>query len=214
MDRSIAERKRSRSRNPRRAQDSLSGQLAKGALLGAAGKVFARQGFAATTVEDILEEAGIARRTFYKHFANKEDVLAAIYEVATRDLLAQMRSAASSGTTPVDAIRRGLDVYLDHHAATGRLVGVLQRQAIRDDSPLAPQRQRFRDELVTLLDDAVRATTGERNDRMLYAALISALEGTSLEILSQGAGPTEVARVKRVMHLLLDRALLLDGRPR
>jgi AcrR family transcriptional regulator len=192
----------------------LSAQLAKGGLLGAAGKVFARQGFAATTVEDILEEAGIARRTFYKHFANKEDVLAAIYEVATRDLLAQMRSAGSSGTTPVDAIRRGLDVYLDHHAANGRLVGVLVRQAIRDDSPLAPQRQRFRDELVTLLDDAVRATTGERNDRMLYAALISALEGTSLEILSQGAGPTEVARVKRVMHLLLDRALLLDGRPR
>ena len=33
------------------------------------------------------EWPGIARRTFYKHYGSKEDVLAAVYELATTELL-------------------------------------------------------------------------------------------------------------------------------
>jgi hypothetical protein len=60
---------------------------------------------------------------------------------------------------------------------------------------------------VQLLDVAVRAATGEGYDPFLYAALISAVEGTSLDLLSGECGPDEVARAKKVLHLILDRVI-------
>jgi len=194
----------------RKAQSSLLARLAGSGILHAAIEVFSRQGFAATSVEDILKAAGVARRTFYKHFGNKEEVLAAIYELATGELLAAIRGDGATGGDPLDAVERALDTYLDYHIANARLVRVLVQQAIRSDSALHAFRQQFRQNLIELLDAAVRTSTGEHNDPMLYAALVSALEGISLDLLSSEAGPREVARAKKVMHLLLERTLIAD----
>jgi AcrR family transcriptional regulator len=187
----------------------LTTRLPRGAILGGAVSAFARLGFAATRVEDILEAAGISRRTFYKYFSSKEDVLAAVYELATSEILRAMRSfpSASSPAERLRAIRQGLDIYLDYHVENAQLVRVLVEQAIRSDSPLFPARQRFRAELTQLLDDAVRASTGEAHDPMLYAALISALEGVSLDMLATGVTPEAAGRAKCVMNVILTRVL-------
>jgi AcrR family transcriptional regulator len=182
-------------------------QLATAGILRAAIDVFSRHGFAATRVEDILEAANVARRTFYKHFSNKEDVLAAVYRLATNELTEAMRGAAGGDGDPLDAVYLAVDAYLDYHVANSRLVAVLVQQAVRTDSLLFAYRQRFREDLVQLLDVAVRAATGERHDPFFYAALISAVEGTSLDLLSGKCGPDEVARAKRVLHLILDRVI-------
>lgn len=189
----------------------LEERLAQAPILLAAIEVFGRLGFDATRVEDLLEAAGIARRTFYKHFGNKEEVLASIYELATSELLATIGAALGSGGDPLVAIVRALDGYLDYHVANPRLVAVLVQQAIRFDSPLAPLRQRFRDRLVVLLDEAVRAGAGPRHDPLLYAALISALEGLSLELVATRPGALEIGRAKRVMRQLVERALALPA---
>ena len=177
------------------------------AIVAAAVETFAKNGFAATRVEDILQAAGVARRTFYKHFRGKEEVLSAIYDLATGELLKMMQGAAFDGSDPLNMVRHGLDLYLDYHVANAPLVRVLVEQAIRSDSPLAGARRRFRADLVLLLDGAVRASTGETNDPMLYAALISALEGLSMDLLTSGANAHEVARAKDVLHLMLARVL-------
>ncbi len=189
---------------------SLRSRLDSAGIVGAAATVFARLGFAATRVEDILAAAGIARRTFYKSFSGKEDVLAAVYQLAIQELLGAMTVAAGRGSDPFAVIREGLDVYLDYHAVNARLLRVLVEQAIRSDSPIFPARKRFRAELARLLDDAVRAKTGKKHDPLLYAALLSALEGLSLELLAGSEAEVDekaVARAKKVMHLLVERAL-------
>lgn len=187
---------------------ALATRIAQGSIVAASASVFSRLGVAAARVEDILEAAGIARRTFYKYFTGKEDVLAALYEVATDELLKAIVSGASAKGDTLDAVRGALDVYLDYHVENAALLRVLVEQAIRSDSPLAPGRQRFRKELYRILDEAVRARTGEVHDPMLYAALVSALEGVSLELLSAGATTDDVVRAKRVVHLVMDRVLL------
>jgi AcrR family transcriptional regulator len=45
-------------------------------ILAAAQRLFAAQGFAATTTRDIAREAGIATGTLFNYFATKEDILA------------------------------------------------------------------------------------------------------------------------------------------
>jgi AcrR family transcriptional regulator len=189
---------------------TLRSKLASAGIVAAAASVFARLGFAATRVEDILEAAGVARRTFYKAFSSKEDVLAAVYQLAIQELLGEMAKAAGTGADPLDVIRKGLDVYLEYHAVNARLLRVLVEQAIRSDSPIFPARKRFRDRLVRMLDGAVRASTGEKHDPLLYAALLSALEGISLELLSGHVDDRAVARAKKVMHVLVERVLLVE----
>jgi len=64
-------------------------------LLAAARECFARKGFNSTTVEDIVESAGVARGTFYIYFANKEAIFKDIYELMQRELFAQVSSPHS-----------------------------------------------------------------------------------------------------------------------
>ncbi len=189
-------------------RSALSLRLAEGGILHAAIDVFAQHGFTATRVEDILAAAGVARRTFYKYFRSKEEVLAAIYELATSELIDVIQSAGSEAPgDPLDAIRDGLDAYLDYHVANARLLRVLVQQAIRLDSPLAVHRRRFREQLIRLLDAAVQASTGEILDPMFFAALISAVEGVSLDLLSSDPSETEVDRAKSALHSILERTL-------
>lgn len=53
-----------------RWQPDPAGRLAKAALT-----LFDEQGYAATTVDEIAAAAGLTKRTFFRHFANKREVL-------------------------------------------------------------------------------------------------------------------------------------------
>src|SRR3954470_9922989 len=89
----------------------LSVLAARGAIVASAMGVFGKLGFAATRVEDLLEAAGIARRTFYKYFSSKEDVLAGIYELTTRELLRALHHAVEVSGDPADAIRLVMEIF-------------------------------------------------------------------------------------------------------
>ncbi|HSQ77554.1 MAG TPA: TetR/AcrR family transcriptional regulator [Nitrospirota bacterium] len=52
----------------------------KKAILSAARTVFAKEGFAATKIEDVAREAGIGKGTIYEYFRSKDDIFFALYE--------------------------------------------------------------------------------------------------------------------------------------
>lgn len=189
---------------------SLQVQAVRGRIVFAALAVFARHGVEATRVEDLLLASGIARRTFYKYFRGKEDVLAALYEVVTRELLTAIGGGCAD-EEPLAAIRRTLDGYLDLHVHNPRILRVLQEQAVRADSPLAPIRRRFRAELVEVLARAFAGATGRAVEPFVFLALVSALEGVSLELLAGRPAGADIARARATMHGLLDALLAGAG---
>jgi AcrR family transcriptional regulator len=72
--------------NPRRAYDSSRRQEQarrhRAAMLEAARRRFLERGYAATTIGDIAEAAGVSAPTVYKAFANKAGLLKAVVDVA------------------------------------------------------------------------------------------------------------------------------------
>lgn len=56
-------------------------QLTRSRLVDAAARLFAAEGYAATTIEDIARAAGATRATFYLHFASKSDLVDGLYDV-------------------------------------------------------------------------------------------------------------------------------------
>ena len=75
-------------------------------LVIAAVDLFAEQGYDATTVTQIAERAGVTKSTFFRHFPDKRELLAAGQETLSR-LLAEGIAEAPAGASPLEAVAAG-----------------------------------------------------------------------------------------------------------
>ncbi|UEJ81350.1 TetR/AcrR family transcriptional regulator [Brachybacterium halotolerans subsp. kimchii] len=76
-------------------------------LVAAAIRLFSEQGYDATTVAQIAEAADLTRSTFFRHFGDKRDVLAAGQESLSQ-LLREGVAAAPDDASPLTAVESGL----------------------------------------------------------------------------------------------------------
>jgi mycofactocin system transcriptional regulator len=67
-------------------------------------RLFSEHGFDATTVDDIANAAGIGRRTFFRYFASKNDVVWGRFAEGLADLRATL--AATAADVPLDEALR------------------------------------------------------------------------------------------------------------
>ncbi len=81
---------------------------ARDRLVVAAVDLFTEQGYDATTVTQIAERAGVTRSTFFRHFSDKREVLAAGQETLSL-LLAEGIAEAPASATPLGAVAAGLE---------------------------------------------------------------------------------------------------------
>ena len=86
-----------------RWQPDARGRLAQAAL-----SLYGERGFDNTTVEEIAERAGLTKRTFFRYFADKREVL---FDGAhlLEELFVREVGAAPAGAAPLDAVAAGLD---------------------------------------------------------------------------------------------------------
>lgn len=89
---------------PIAGRDGESGGRAR--LLTAAMRLFATNGYAATSVRDILRAAGVTAPVLYYHFGNKEGLFLALVRDGVAKFDAARREAVEAGDSAVEAIRR------------------------------------------------------------------------------------------------------------
>ncbi len=74
---------------------------------------FARKGFAATSLDDVVSACGLTKGAFYHHFSSKTELFAAVYEAEQRDLAERVAAAAAAETDPWQGVLRAIGAYLD-----------------------------------------------------------------------------------------------------
>jgi AcrR family transcriptional regulator len=97
-------------------------------LIEAMAQVVADKGYAATTVADVVERAGVSRRTFYEQFSDKEACFLAAYDAGLAAVLGRISSAAEGdpGAGWRDRARSGVEAFLGLLASEGAFARALQ----------------------------------------------------------------------------------------
>jgi AcrR family transcriptional regulator len=181
-------------------------------LIDVARENFTEHGYAATSIDDIIQQAGVARGALYHHFPGKEALFRAVYEAVEGEVVARVMQAAASQASPWDAVRAGLSAFLDAclEPAFRRIVvldsvSVLQANVLKvgTDPVELPM-------LRTVLGPLLSTTTfaGIAVDALTYVAL-GGLYGASLYI----ARASDPLGARAEVNLVLDTLIggLLGG---
>jgi AcrR family transcriptional regulator len=93
-------------------------ELTRQALLCAASKLFAGKGYDQTTIDDIVNQADVAKVTFYYYFKSKEELVLAIKTSITDqtvDIAEALLSASTSAETVVRALALEMALWVENH---------------------------------------------------------------------------------------------------
>src|SRR5438445_12931035 len=171
------------------------------AILDAAVRLFARQGYEASPVGDVAKEAGVAYGLVYHYFGSKEAVLEAVFREQWGRLLAAVEVAEGMGQTAPEQLELVVKIVLRTWRDDPDLVRLLVREITR-----SPHIQDELDEIgqaFASLERIIRRGQDEGSFRaevdarlaawMLYGALEEVLTGWVLGQLPDDAGAVTAA---------------------
>ena len=116
------------------AEDTLKirkQQMVRKAIHDAAIELFTEKGFEETTVEEVAQAAGVSRRSFFRYFASKDDLLAQDVVDFGRVLAATITACAPS-LTPLETARETVVSVMRQtatHPKTRQILEISQRSA-------------------------------------------------------------------------------------
>jgi AcrR family transcriptional regulator len=126
----------------------------RGRLEQAALQLFTERGYDQTTTAEIAERAGLTERTFFRHFADKREVLFGGAS-ALQEIFVGHVAAAPDGTAPIDAVAAGLD-------AVAELLQEIPERAMSRQAVIAANQELQERELIKLATLAAAAAAALR----------------------------------------------------
>ena len=128
--------------------------MTRSEVIAAAAREFARRGYHATSIEDLLAATGLTRGGLYHYIDGKHELLIAVQLELLEPLLARAREAADAEDEPEAKLRAVVREWV-RHVETHRdhmVVFAAERRLMESDPRWADIR-RARDEFETLLDE-------------------------------------------------------------
>jgi len=175
-------------------------------LLDAAMIVMGRNGYVDASVADILSEANLSTRSFYRHFESKDQLLCALYRREAENAAARLNAKVDAAPSPRAALDAWIDEILSlgqHRAKAARVRVLSSPGAMRADGYL--EETRYASELLMAPLEALLAAGASDGsfplaDPPADADLIRSVvwSAAGLTLSSDGASSrTEVARQVR-----------------
>jgi len=149
-------------------------------------QVFAQRGLQRTTVQHLLDASDVSRRTFYKYFRNKMDVLESIYRIFVDNMLLHFHKEVKQAGSANDIIRNTTKVYFEYHVSMGPIIKLMMEEARSSTSALAPHRMRAQSIASEVLTAQISRFTGRDYDPLVFRTMLWMLENYSLYIFDDG----------------------------
>jgi len=135
-------------------------------LLAAATRIFAKKGYRAASVSDVIKAAGVARGTFYLYFRSKQDILFAVIDhlrEQQKTFINQLsqQEAQQTDADPRELARRGFVSWLRFYDQRRDALRILLREANLIDAALEHKRAEVRAGVVEYLSRRIRRLQGE-----------------------------------------------------
>lgn len=115
-------------------------------IVAAATDLFARQGYEATTVQEIVEAAEVTKGALYHWFGSKSELLTSIYRELLAEQTERLRQIAGSDAPVRERLRRAALDVVEHTAEHAAELTVWARSAhlVDDEQAVATRRERRR----------------------------------------------------------------------
>ena len=141
-----------RSERARKQREERRGQILDAAL-----RVFARRGYHAASVSDIVQEAAVARGTFYLYFPSKHELFAALVD----DLMAEMERGirrvdlSPDAPSPLEQMERNVMALLSLPHARPEMLQILLWEAVGLDEALDRKLDSFHQRMFALMQGSL-----------------------------------------------------------
>ena len=166
----------------------------------AALELFEQQGFAETTVPQITERAGLTTRTFFRHFADKREVLFA-FDTQLPGIVEGLMAAAPAGLSPMGVIRSALTTVATVNLADQREHLHLHRSIVQSDDGLRERELRKH----SILAEATRLGFLTRGTDELTATLGAHVATTAFTVsIDRWLDAAAERSLESVLHDVLD----------
>ena len=125
-------------------------------LYRAAADLIAERGFAATTVDEIAERAGVAKGTVFYNFRSKTALFEQLLRHGVAALIAELRNAAA-GKPPREAIDAMIATQLEYHRRDRAFAQVLLSEVWRTNAEWQQTVRQLRAEIVGTIAEVIQA---------------------------------------------------------
>jgi AcrR family transcriptional regulator len=156
-------------------------------LIAGIAEAIAENGYAGTTIAHITRHAAVSRRTFYEHFASKDECFVAAYDTVMTEMRERVGQAFEGGADWAHAVKDGIAAMLGFLAAEPNLARLCMVEALVA-GPVVVERY----------DAAIQS---------FVPYFQTGREGRSAEVLSRLSPTTEEALVGGMMSLISRRII-------
>jgi AcrR family transcriptional regulator len=170
-------------------------------IMAAARRCFVREGFHASSMQDLVEEAGVSSGAVYRYFAGKDAVIEAIAAENLDQVVAVLAQAIGDGASPQAAIAAVLEFVTVRHGEDGfaAIALLVWSEALRNSTLAAHLRDAIATARATLSGGADSAPEGEPT--ALAELLLCVLPGYLMRLAL--GGPEAVANIPAAVEKVL-----------
>lgn len=157
------------------------------------------------SVQDIVRDAGVSRRTFYEQFKNKDHAFLAAYDEASGRLLTSVRAAFEGEQTMEGRVSAGFRAFLELLAASPAFAKMCIVEVLAAGPDAIARRARTMEDFTGFFEESARMTLGTQAPSPLIAETIV---GGVYETVYRRIARGETADLPKLLPDLVESALL------
>jgi AcrR family transcriptional regulator len=141
--------------------------------------LFAEHGYAATTMDDIAEAAGVTKPLVYQHFESKRALYLELMDVFSRELVSRIVSATADADGPRQQVELGFAAYFELMVGNEPAFRLLYGRDAPDDPEFGAALRRVEETIAEAIDPLISAGLDPEHRLLLAHAMVGVAEGAT-----------------------------------